>query len=166
MKFKPTALLGLTLAWAAAGLAQTTAVPDAKKPSAPASPSAAKKDEAKKKADAKKKEVKIGKIDGMEIARGEGFIGVQIVNGIFKLRAYNATKNPVAADFTKVALRWNVQYQKNPERTLLTPSEGVGTFASEKIVKPPYSFKLFITLIKGEGDDAPVENFTVDFKSP
>ena len=37
------------------------------------------------------------------------------------------------------------------------------TETSEKIVKPPHSFRLFITLIKGDADDAPVENFTVEF---
>jgi hypothetical protein len=91
---------------------------------------------------------------------------VQVVNGIFKIRSYDKNKNPIKADFTKVALRWNVQYQKNPERTLLLPGEGVGVFSSEKVVKPPYAFKLFVTLIKGEGDDAPVENYQIDFKAP
>lgn len=118
-----------------------------------------------KKDDKKKKEEPPGKIDGMAIPRGSGFIGVQIVNGVFKLTAYDAKKKPAAADFTRVALRWNPINQKAPERALLTPGSGVGVFSSEKIVKPPHSFRLFITLIKGDTDDAPVENFTVDFRA-
>lgn len=151
------ALLGLT----AGGRAQTAAPADTTKSpaNAPAAATPAKKD------DGKKKEAKIGKIEGMEVARPEGFIGVQVVNGVFRIRSYDAKKNPVKSDFAKVALRWNVQYQKAPERTLLLPSGGVGEFSSEKIVKPPHSFKLFITLIKGEGDDAPVENYQVDFRA-
>ena len=103
--------------------------------------------------------------DGMEIARGTGFLGIQITNGVFKLTAYDAKKKPVAADFTRVALRWQPTNVKSPERTLLVPSGGVGVFSSDKIVKPPHQFRLFVTLIKGDGDDAPVENFTVEFKA-
>ena len=152
----------LALTIAAAAMAQTVTIPltdpnakDTKK-AAPAAP--AKKD------DKKKKEDPPGKIDGMAITRGAGFIGLQIVNGVFKLTAYDAKKKPVAADFTRVALRWNPSYQKAPERALLTPGTGVGVFTAEKVVRPPYSFRLFLTLIKGDTDDAPVENFTVDFR--
>ncbi len=144
---------------AAAALAQTpapTTNEDPKKKPAPTAP--AKKD------DKKKKEEAMGKIAGMEIPRGTGFLGVQIVNGVFKLTSYDAKKKPVAADFTRVALRWMAPYQPNPERTLLTPGGGVGSFTSEKIVKPPHSFRLFVTLIKGDADDAPVENFTIEFR--
>lgn len=149
----------LALAGAATILAQTTAPADPKKTAPkPAATAPVKKDDKKKKAD------EIGKIEGLEIARGTGFLGVQIVNGVFKLTVYDAKKKPTAADFTRVALRWNVTYQPNPERTLLAPGSGIGSFTSEKIVKPPHAFKLFITLIKGEGDNAPVENFTADFR--
>ncbi|MCX6955207.1 MAG: hypothetical protein NTV51_23890 [Verrucomicrobia bacterium] len=153
----------LALVIAAAAGAQTATAPttktdpkDAKK-AVPAAPT--KKDEKKK------KEEPPGKIDGMAIPRGTGFIGIQIVNGVFKLTAYDAKKKPVAADFTRVALRWTPSYQKAPERALLTPGTGVGVFTAEKNVRPPHSFRLFITLIKGDTDDAPVENFTVDFRA-
>lgn len=156
MKFMPMALLSLVLA--GQSVAQTAPAAEVQKQPAPTAP--AKKDAGKKKED------QIGKIDGMEVARSEGFIGVQVSNGVFRIRSYDAKKKPVKSDFTKVALRWNVQYQKAPERTLLLPSGGVGEFSSEKVVKPPHSFKLFITLIKGEGDDAPVENYQIDFRAP
>ena len=142
------------------------AKPEAK-PAAPANSASAKADpNATAKKDAKKKEDEIGKIDGMEIARGGGFLGLQIVNGTFKLSFYNAKKKPVAPDVASAAFRWNVNYQKVPERTILAPS---GTaLVSDKTVKPPYNFKLFVTLFKdagaaADGSEAGGESFTVDF---
>ena len=128
---------------------------DAKAKAGPTAP--VKKDEKQKKAE------EIGKIEGMTLARGPGFIGVQIVNGVFKLTVYNAKKKPVAADFTRVVLRWNVPSQKLPERTQLLPGGGLGAFTSEKIVRPPHSFRLSITLFNGDADTAPSENFSLDF---
>ena len=136
------------------------------KPAAPATPSAGKADPNKPaapadaKKDAKKKEDEIGKIDGMEIARGSGFLGLQIVDGAFKLSFYDAKKKPVAPDVASVSFRWSVPYQKQPERTLLSPSGKA--LVSDKTVKPPYSFKLFVTMFKTEGEENP-ESFTVDF---
>ena len=136
------------------------------KPAAPANPSAGKTDPNKPaapadaKKDAKKKEDEIGKIDGMEIARGTGFMGLQVVNGTFKLSFFDAKKKPVAPDVTSAAFRWTVPYQKAPERTIL--SLGDKALVSDKTVKPPYSFKLFVTLFKGEGEEN-AENLTIDF---
>lgn len=126
-------------------------------PNKPAAPADAKKDG---KADAKKKEDEIGKIDGLEIARGGGFLGLQIVNGTFKLSFYDAKKKPVAPDVARAALRWNVNYQKQPERVVLVP--GDKALVSDKTIRPPYNFKLYLALFKGEGDDG-AENLTVDF---
>ena len=83
----------------------------------------------------------------------------QLVRAHPGTRLYTATK-----DFTRVGLRWQPANQKGPERTMLVPGGGIGAFTSEKIVKPPLRFRLFITLIKGDGDDAPVENLTVEFQ--
>ena len=159
MKSKSLVALGVVLAWVGSGWAQPAVSTDTKKAAPKTVPTApAKKD------DKKKKEEPPGKIEGMEIGRGDGFLGIQLVNGAFKLTAYNAKKKPVAADFTRVGLRWQPANQKSPERTMLVPGGGVGAFLSEKIVKPPLRFRLFITLIKGDGDDAPVENLTVEFQ--
>lgn len=165
MKIKPLAGLLVGLAWAQVTMAQPpTPVPETKKsvPKADAKTKAAapaKKDEKQKKAD------EMGKIEGMTLARGPGFIGVQIANGVFKLTAYDAKKKPVAADFTRAVLRWNAPYQKLPERTQLMPGGGIGSFTSEKIVRPPHTFRLSITLFKGDTDDAPTESFSLDFSA-
>jgi hypothetical protein len=80
-----------------------------------------------------KKGRRFGTIEATTVARGPGFIGVQIVNRVCKLTAYNAKKKPVAADFTRVVLRWNVPSQKLPERTQLLPDGGRGLFTPGKM---------------------------------
>ena len=127
---------------------------------APAKP--APKQDDKKKDDGKKKEAPLPKIEGIEIPHGEGFMGLQLVSGTFKLSFYDKKKKPTLPDVVRAALRWKVNYQPTEERTVLN-SDGGNALASGKVVKPPYTFKLFITLIKGEGDDAPTESLTVDF---
>ncbi|MBI5770564.1 MAG: hypothetical protein HZA93_22495 [Verrucomicrobia bacterium] len=126
-------------------------------PNKPAAPADAKKDG---KSEAKKKEDEIGKIEGMEIPRGGGFLGLQVVNGTFRLSFYDAKKKPAAPDVVRAVLRWNVSYQKQPERVILVP--GDKALVADKTVRPPYSFKLFLSLFKGEGDEN-AENLTVDF---
>lgn len=114
-----------------------------------------------------KKEEPPAKIEGMEIKRGDrGFLGLQIVNSTFKLSFYDAKKKPMAPDVANAAFRWNVNYQKAPERTLLTPSGNA--LVSEKTIRPPHNFKIFVTLFKQTGGgaedaNAGAENFTVDF---
>lgn len=126
-------------------------------PNKPAAPADAKKDG---KADAKKKADEIGKIDGMEIARGSGFMGLQIVDGTFKLSFYDAKKKPVAPDVVRASFRWNVNYQKQPERVVLGLSGK--SLVADKTIRPPYSFRLYISLFKGDSDENP-ENLTVEF---
>ena len=120
------------------------------------------KSDAKKKDDGKKKkEDEMGKIEGIEIARGGGFMGIQLVGGTFSLAFYDAKKKPVAPDVDRASLSWKVKYQSLPEKTVLNPSGNALT--SGKVVKPPFTFSLSITLFKGEGDAAKTESFTVDF---
>ena len=65
------------------------------------------------------------KIPGMEISRGaKGFMGLELVNGNFKLSFYDEKKKPIAPDVTRAALRWDVKYQPTPERTVLNPDGG------------------------------------------
>src|SRR6185369_3034615 len=108
----------LALAFATAALAQTqtqtqtqTSPPssgglriDLDKP-APTKKEAPKKDEKKKDDGKKKKDDEIGKIEGIEIPHGKGFMGIQLVNGTFKLSFYDAKKKPTAPDVTRAALR-------------------------------------------------------------
>jgi pyruvate/2-oxoglutarate dehydrogenase complex dihydrolipoamide acyltransferase (E2) component len=114
-----------------------------------------------------KKDEPPAKVEGFEIARGErGFLGLTVQNNTFRMTFYGPDKKPVAPDVTSVALRWPVNYQKNDERTTLLPSGDGKTFVSEKIVRPPFSFKLFITLLKdgAAGGDLSPETYVVDFR--
>lgn len=150
----------MALVSATAAGAQTTAPnpPVTPPPSQPAAGAKA----TPKKDDGKKKD-ELGKIEGMTIPRGSTFLGLQIVNGTFKLTFYNSKKKPVPPDVTRANLRWNVRTESLPERTVLNPGGDPNSLTSSKIVKPPYSFSLTIILVKGEGDNAPTEIFTVDF---
>jgi hypothetical protein len=115
-----------------------------------------------KKAPAKKKEDPPATIDGVAITRPNGgFLGLQILNNNFVLTFYDAKKKKVAPDVARAALRWPVKYQPGPERTVLNPSGGFA-LASAKDVRPPFTFKVFISLFV-EGKDDPVESYTVDY---
>ncbi len=158
------AVLAATFAFAVAALAQSSPPSsgglriDLDKPATPPPPPPKKDD---KKKDDKKKDEAPAKIEGMEIARGTGFMGLALVSGTFKLTFYDAKKKPVAPDVTRANLIWKVHYQSLPERTVLNPNGKALT--SEYIVKPPHSFYLTIILVKGDGDDAPTETFNLDF---
>jgi hypothetical protein len=133
----------------------------------PAAPAAGKVDPAKPapKADAKKKDEKkkdeMGKITGIEIPRGSGFMGIELVDSTFKLSFYDAKKKPVAPDVDRAALKWTVKTQSLPERVVLNVDGK--SLTSPKVIRPPYNFSLAITLFKGEGDAAATENFSVAF---
>lgn len=106
------------------------------------------------------------KIEGIEISRGEkGFLGVQIVNATFKINFYDAKKKPMVPDVARAALRWDPKYKVGEERVVLNPAEK--SLASPRNIRPPYNFKLFITLFKepAEGADAVAsENYVIDFR--
>jgi len=164
------AVLGAAVAWSQVKIilddpAKPGAKADPRAPAGQVDPNKPAVKPAPKKDDKKKDEM--GKITGLEIPRGSGFMGLEIVNGTFKLSFYDAKKKPVAPDVVRAAFRWSVNYQKQPERTILNPGGG-NALVSDLTVKPPYHFKLFVTLFKDAGDsyeatDAGAENLTVDF---
>ena len=130
-------------------------------PKPAASKAAPKKDEKKKDDGKAKKADEMGKITGIEIPRGSGFMGIELVNGTFKLSFYDAKKKPVEPDVDRAALKWNVKTQSLPERVILNRDGNALT--NPKVIKPPYTFSLAITLFRGEGDAATTENFSVAF---
>jgi len=103
-------------------------------------------------------------IAGIAIPRksGDGFLGIEIVNSNFKLTFYDKDKKPVRADFGRALLRWDVTYKNVQERLILT-TDGDGTYlASPRVIRPPYNFQLFITLI-GEGKNQESETYVIRF---
>ena len=116
--------------------------------------------------DAKKDEPP-AKIEGVEIARGtKGFLGIQVVNSNFKLTFYDAKKKPVPADVALAVARWDVKTKKGRERMTLNPGGDPNSLVSSQTVKPPYYFKLTLTLLKeaNAADDPAGESYTVDFQ--
>lgn len=106
-------------------------------------------------------------IEGIEIQRGDrGYLGLTIEKGGFKMTFYDREKMPVTPDVALVALRWPVNYQKSDERTTLLPSPDGKAMVSEKIVRPPFSFKVYMTLLKDNtpGADPGAESYVIDFR--
>lgn len=138
---------GGTVGWAQAG-----GTPKAPAPKAPA-------------AKAVKKEEPPPKIEGIEVARPGGFLGVQVVDGKFRVSFYDAKKKPVAPNVARAMLRWDPKGKTGQDRAVLTPGGGPNSLASDKYVRPPYNFKLFITLMKEGADEAaPAESYVIDFR--
>jgi hypothetical protein len=103
------------------------------------------------------------KIDGIVISRVKGgFLGLTLENSNFKLAFYGPKKLPVPADVSRANARWPVHYTVFDERTVLTPTADGMALTSTKFVRPPYVFKLYLTLIV-EGSTEPPEEYIVDF---
>lgn len=119
---------------------------------------------AAKKTDAKAEEE--AKIEGTVLNRPNGrFLGLTLQDGKYKLTFYDDKKKPEKVDVTRATARWPNKHGPGDNRTVLNPA-GDGTYLmGAQFVRPPYSFKLFLTLLKGEGDAVvAVENYTVDFR--
>ncbi|QYM78281.1 hypothetical protein K0B96_13355 [Horticoccus luteus] len=104
-------------------------------------------------------------IPGTVVARGDaGFLSLMIEGGNFVMRFYDAQRLPVAPDVGSAVLRWSVRYQPNDERTLLTPNADNTALTSEKTIRPPHTFKLFVSLLAPEGAAPIDEHYVVDFR--
>jgi len=108
------------------------------------------------------------KIEGMEISRGElGYLGVQMVGATFKINFYDKKKAPVAPDVVRALLRWDPKYKQGQERLVLNVGEDGKSLTAGRAVRPPYNFKLIITLMKKSetGEDKAIETHVIDFKA-
>jgi len=115
------------------------------------------------KGQAAKKEEPPPKIEGKEIARGEkGFLGLQVVDGTFKLNFYDAKKKPIAPDVARAVLRWTPNYKPGTEVYVLGPGGDGKSLTAPRVVRPPYQFKLFLSLF-ADGGENPSDSFVVDF---
>lgn len=106
------------------------------------------------------------KIEGMEVSRGDkGFLGVQIVDGRFKINFYDAKKKPMQPDVVRAVLRWDPKYKVGQERVVLNPG-GENFLTSERFIRPPYNFRLYMTLLKdaAAGEDPVGETHVIDFR--
>lgn len=121
------------------------------------------------KADAKK--AAEPKIEGITIARSNGtFLGLALEGGTFKLSFYDDKKKPVKPDVTRAAARWNPNYKQGSERIILNLSGDGKALVGNKPVRPPFAFKLYLTLLApastpgSESGEQATESFVVDFR--
>jgi len=113
---------------------------------------------------AKPKEKDEPPIPGIVIQRPNGNqLGLTIEGGTFKLSFYDKKRKSIPADVTRARANWNPIYKAIPEQTMLNVLTGGKALGGGKPVRPPYAFKLHLTLLKGEGDaEQAVETYTVD----
>ena len=148
-------LLASTLGFAVAALT-ATAAPDKAAGGKPASAASAKTPA--------KKPAEEPTIPGQVIARNNGgFLGLTIVSNNFVIAFYDAEKKPMAVDVARATARWSVNYKAFDERAVLNPSPDGMSLTSTKFVRPPFTFKLFLTLL-GPAEDSPAENFVIDVR--
>jgi hypothetical protein len=107
-------------------------------------------------------------IPGMTVERktGDGLFGIEIKDGNFKLSFYDKDKKPVAGNYDRALLRWAVTYKRADERLMLNASSDGKFLTSSRIIRAPYNFLLFITLIGPEGssDEVESETYAVNFR--
>jgi hypothetical protein len=112
---------------------------------------------------APKDDEKEGTIAGTPVQRAAGgWIGVELKQGNFVVTFYDDKKHPTPADRTSAVVWWPVHYQPNNERTELTSAGDPAVMTSSYTVKPPYAFKLHISLLV-DGKDPEV--YVIDFSA-
>lgn len=132
--------------------------------SAPANTAAEKS--APKKAEPSGKEER--KINGIAVPRSSGgFLGVEIVNATFRISFYDAKKVPIAPDAVRAILRWDPKYKIGKEQVVLNPGDDGKSLSSPKSIRPPYLFKLYITLVKDAAgtEESTGETYVIDFRA-
>lgn len=113
-----------------------------------------------------KKEEPPPKIEGQTIPRGDRFLGIQIKDGNFKLTFYDAKKKAVPPDVTRAVLRWDTKSKSGVDRVMLTPGGDANSLTSERVIRPPYLFKLTLVLLGDNpvADEAGGEVHVIDFR--
>ena len=115
------------------------------------------------------KKAEPAKIEGIEVPRAAGgFLGVALVGGSFKISFYDAKKLPVQANVTRALLRWDPKGRVGQERVMLNRSADGLSLSAPKNIRPPYVFKLFITLLQDTPDSAEgtaTETYVIDFRA-
>lgn len=103
-------------------------------------------------------------IPGFPITRTKGgFLSLAVENGNFRLSFYDTSKQPVSADVSRANVRWIVHYTVYDQRTVLNPTPDGMALTSSTYIRPPYQFKLYLTLIVDGSSEAP-ETYAIDFR--
>ena len=126
----------------------------AAKPAAPTKPGA----------NAQTKKEEEPKIPGTVVTRADGtFLGLEVSGGNFKLSFYDKKKKLTPPNVTRASARWPNTRGPGDFRTILNPSGNA--LVGSKPVIPPFTFNVYLTLLKAEGDaETAVESYVVPFR--
>jgi hypothetical protein len=103
------------------------------------------------------------KINGIVLTRPKGgYLGLTLEGNNFKLSFYDAKKKPAQVDMARATARWPVHYSAFDERTVLNPNAEGTALTSPKYVRPPYAFKLYLSLFAA-GSEQAAESYVIDF---
>lgn len=96
------------------------------------------------------------KIDGIAIARAQGgYIGVTIEGVRMRVTFYDEKKKKVAPDVARIMARWDPPRIASGFRTCVLLPDGPHSLLSPDHFRPPYTYQVFMTLIKAEGEEQP-----------
>ncbi len=113
-------------------------------------------------APAAKKEAE-AKINGLVLTRPKGgYLGLTLEGNNFKLSFYDAKKKPAKVDMVRATARWPVHYKVGDEHAVLLPADDGTALVSPHYVRPPYAFKLYLSLFAA-GSEQATESYVIDF---
>ncbi len=108
-------------------------------------------------------EAVIAALDGVvEKRAGGGWIQVKMEGMALTLRFYDEKARAIVPDVDRALVRF-VYSVRQPQRRVLIPLGDEKVLTHGQPLRPPHVFKAFISLVRGEGEDA-VETFQVDVK--
>ena len=137
------ALLALSSAVFAQGVAPAKPAAAPVKPAAPAPAAPAEKKEE-------------ATIPGVTLTRPDGrFLGVETEGVTMKVTFYDAEKKPQAADAIRISARWT---DTQPRFTVLLPSSP-GTLVSPGVLKRPFNYTVYLALVGA--DDKVIETHSL-----
>lgn len=105
-------------------------------------------------------------IPGLVISRPNGgFLSLLVDgNGNFRLAFYDAKKKAAPVDVARARARWSVRYKATDERTVLIPTADGSALTSPLVIRPPYIYRIYLSLFV-EGSDEAVESYpNIDFR--
>lgn len=90
-----------------------------------------------------------------------GYLNVRIEEGKFEILFLDAEKKPVPGNLDRAILRYRPAMREE-ERVVLNRDREAMKLTSPRIVRPPYVYKIFLTLFE-PGATEPTETYTADF---
>lgn len=102
------------------------------------------------------------KLPGIVVAHGDGWLSLSLENGTFRLGLYDSKKQPVDMPYARATARWNSTLRTSEQRLVLNPAGDGKSLKGNKPVKPPYVFKVYLTLMNA--DETVEGSYVIDFR--